>query len=79
MALDADVLKNLMVTNITNSSDPAPTNTAMVEAFAGAIASAIVQHFTSAAVVTIPTNAIATAGSSTNQQGPTAPVDLSIT
>lgn len=79
MALSADVLKGLIAANITSGSDPAPTNPAMVEAFAEAIATAVVQHITSAGVVTIPPSSIATSGSATNQVGPPAPVLLSIT
>lgn len=79
MALSASVLKGLIAANITSGSDPAPTNSAMVDAFADAIAKAVVQHITTAGVVTIPAGSIVTTGTAASQTGPAAPVPLTIT
>lgn len=79
MPLSASVLKGLIAANITSSSDPEPTDTAMVDAFAQAIADAVVQHITTAGVVTIPPGVIVTTGGPATQTGPAAPVPLTIT
>lgn len=79
MPLSASVLKGLIAANITSGSDPAPTDSAMVEAFAQAIADAVVQHITTAGVVTIPAGSIVTSGGPASQTGPAAPVPLTIT
>lgn len=79
MTLSASVLKGLIAANITSGSDPAPTNSAMVDAFADAIAKAVVQHITSAGVVVIPAGSIVTTGTADSQTGPAAPVPLQIT
>lgn len=79
MALSASALKTLIANNITSGSVPAPTDTAMVDAFAQAIAAAVVQHITSAGVVTIPAGSIVTSGGPATQTGPAAPVLLTIT
>lgn len=79
MALSASVLKGLIAANITSGSDPAPTDPSMVEAFAEAIANAVVTHITTAGVVTIPPGSIVTSGGPATQTGPAAPVPLTIT
>jgi len=78
MALSDSVLANLIATEMKNS-DPTITEPAMVDKFAQAIAKAIVQHITTAGVVTIPPAAIQTSGSAASQVGPPAPVPLQIT
>lgn len=78
MALDKTALGALIKTKL-QAADPTITKPAMVEAFANALADAIVTHITSAGVVTIPISAIATSGSATNQTGPATPVVLPIT
>lgn len=78
MALSKTVLGALIKTKL-QDADPTITKPDMVEAFANALADAIVTHITSAGVVTIPKDAISTAGSAAAQTGPTAAVQLTIT
>lgn len=77
MALSATALKTLIANNM-KAADPTITKPEMVDAFADALAKAIVQHITTDGVVTIPASSIVTTGSAATQTGPSAPVNLQI-